>query len=46
MAPSAHYIVPNEVEARVHLSRNVYGWGTWMWGLDDVRMERWGQLKK
>ena len=26
---------------------NVYGWGVWMWGSDDVHMEKWeGQLKK
>ena len=31
---------------RLQLPRNVYGWGAWMWGPDDVRMERWGSAQE
>ena len=35
-------IVPNEVGVWLHLLRNLYGWGAWMWGQLNVCMERWG----
>ena len=35
-------IVPNEVGVRLHLPRNLYGRGAWMWGSDDIYIESWG----
>ena len=39
-------IAPNEVGVRLHLPRNLYGWGAWMWGSDDIHMEEWGSAQE
>ena len=39
-------IVPNEVGVRLHLPRNFVWLGAWMWGSDDVHMERGGSAQE
>ena len=42
-----HRIVPNEVGVWLHLSKNLYGWGAWMWGIRWYLCREVGsQLKK